>query len=172
APVRRPVQLAAAVLDGGADGDELGQIGTPLVAADVQPHPDDAVGAELVGLLLHARHRQLAGVVHGLGEDVHLLVLVPVRLLEADVVDRAPDDEAEWVEAGLLHEQELPHREVGREQACLVLGQAAAGVGGDALEGVWVVAHSVSLDSVRTGAMAEWGLPWPDAMAVASAWMM
>jgi hypothetical protein len=58
------------VLDRRADGDELGHVLAPLVAADVEAHADDAVGAELVGLLLHARHRQLAGVVHRLGEDV------------------------------------------------------------------------------------------------------
>ena len=73
AAVGRAVQLAAAVLDRGADGDELRHVLAPLVAADVQPHADDAVGAELVGLLLHARHRQLAGGVHRLGEHVHLL---------------------------------------------------------------------------------------------------
>ena len=87
----------------------------------------DAVGAELVGLLLHARHGQLAGVVHGLREHVHLLVLVPVRLLEADVVDRAADDEAERVEAGLLDEQELAHGQVGREQAAPCSGRGGRG---------------------------------------------
>ena len=50
----------------GADGDELGQVLAPLVAADVEPHPDHAVGAELLRLLLHARHRQLPGLIHRL----------------------------------------------------------------------------------------------------------
>ncbi len=77
APVWRPVQFAVAVLDGGPDRDELGEVGAPLVAADVQPHADDPVGAELVGLLLHPRHRELAGVVHRLGQHAELLVLVP-----------------------------------------------------------------------------------------------
>ena len=49
----------------------------PVVAADVEPDADDAVGAELVGLLLHARHRELARVVHRLRQDGHLLALVP-----------------------------------------------------------------------------------------------
>ena len=76
------------VLDRGADGDELGQVLAPLVAADVEPHADDAVGAELLGLLLHPRHRQLARLVHRLREHGHLLVLAVARdLLEADVVD-------------------------------------------------------------------------------------
>ena len=47
----------------------------PLVPAHVEPHADDPVRAELVGLLLHARHGQLAGVVHRLRQHVHLLVL-------------------------------------------------------------------------------------------------
>ncbi len=72
--VGRAVQHAVAVLDGGADRDELGHVLAPLVAADVQAHADDAVRAELVGLLLHARHRELARAVHRFGEDRHLLV--------------------------------------------------------------------------------------------------
>jgi hypothetical protein len=50
--VRRPVQDTLAVADRGPEGDELGEVLPPLVAADVEAHPDDAVGAELVGLLL------------------------------------------------------------------------------------------------------------------------
>ena len=60
------MEHALAVADGGADRDELGELAAPLVAADVEPDADDAVGAELVGLLLHPRHRELAGVVHRL----------------------------------------------------------------------------------------------------------
>ena len=71
------MQLAAAVLDGRADGDELGEVGAPLVAADVEPHTHDPVGPERVGLLLHAGHGELTGVVHRLRQHVHLLVLVP-----------------------------------------------------------------------------------------------
>ena len=156
APVGRAVELAAAVLDGRPDRDELGQVGAPLVPADVEPHADDPVGAELVGLLLHARHRQLAGVVHRLGQHVHLLVLAPVRLLEPDVVDRAPDDQPERVEPRLLHEQELAHREVGGEEAGLVLGQAAARVLGDALERGGVVAHGGRLLVRRSGRWSVW----------------
>ena len=48
---------------------------------------------------------------------VHLLVLAPRRLLEADVVDRAADHQPERLEAGLLDEQELVDREVAGEQA-------------------------------------------------------
>ena len=65
-PFGGAVQHALAVLDGGADREELGELAAPLVAADVEAHADDAVGAELVGLFLHARHRELAGVVHRL----------------------------------------------------------------------------------------------------------
>ena len=57
--VRGPVQHAVAMLDGRPDRDELGHVRTPLVAPDLQAHADDPVGAELVGLLLHPRHRQM-----------------------------------------------------------------------------------------------------------------
>ena len=111
------MQLATGVLDGGADSDELGEVGAPVVAADRQAHTDDAVGAELVGLLLHARHRQLAGVVHRLRQNRHLLVLVPVGLLETDVVDRAAEHQSERLEARLLDEQELVDGQVAGEEA-------------------------------------------------------
>ncbi len=115
------MQLAAAVLDGGAHRDELRHALAPVVAADRQAHADDPVGAELVGLLLHARHRQLAGLVHRLREDVHLLALLPLGLLEADVVDRAADHKAQRLEAGLPDQQELVHGQVAGEQAGTVL---------------------------------------------------
>ena len=101
AAVGSAVELAAMMLDRGPDGDELGQLGAPLVPADVEPHADDAVGAELVGLLLHPRHRQLARVVHRLREDAHFLVLAPVGLLKADVVDRAAEHQPERLEPRL-----------------------------------------------------------------------
>ena len=69
------MEHAARVLDRGADGDELGEVLAPLVAADVEAHADDAVGAELLGLLLHPRHRELARLVHRLREHGQLLVL-------------------------------------------------------------------------------------------------
>ena len=69
--------------------------------------PDDAVGAELIGLLLHPRHRQLAGAVHRLGEHRHLLAFFPTRHLDPDVVDRASEDQAQRLEPGLLDQQEL-----------------------------------------------------------------
>src|SRR5689334_19633418 len=80
--VRRAMQLAAAMFDRRADGDELSEFGPPLIPPDLQPDADDAVGAELIGLFLHPRHRELTGVVHRLREDGHLLVLTPVRLLK------------------------------------------------------------------------------------------
>ena len=121
-PVRRAVKLAAAVLDRGSDRDELGEVGAPFVASDVEPDADDAVRAELVGLLLHPRHRELARVVHRLGQHAELLTLIPHRLLEPDVVDRAAEHEPERLEPGLLDQQELVDREVaGEEPACDVL---------------------------------------------------
>ena len=108
--------LAAVVgLDRGADGEELGGVGAPLLELDLEAHADDAVGAEHVGLGLHAAHRQLARVVHGLGQDVQFLVLAPPAHLEAAVVDRGAEHEAERGETGLLDQQELVDREVGGE---------------------------------------------------------
>ena len=92
---RRAVQRAAGVLDRRADGDELGEVLAPLVAPDVQAHADDAVRAQLLGLLLHARHRELAGLVHRLREHGQLLVLAVAGHLQADVVDARADHEPE-----------------------------------------------------------------------------
>src|SRR5207244_1760985 len=55
----------------------------------LEPDAHDPVGPELVGLLLHPRHRELARVVHGLRQHVELLVASPASQLQADVVDRA-----------------------------------------------------------------------------------
>ena len=125
AAIGRAVKLAVAVLDRRADRDELGHVLAPLVAADVESHADDPVGAELLGLLLHARHRQLARAVHRLREYRHLLALFPAGQLEADVVDRAADHQPERLEARLLDQQELVDGQVGREQAGAVLLQAS-----------------------------------------------
>ena len=105
--------------NGRADRDELGEVAAPFVAADVEPNTDDAVRSELVRLLLHARHRQLAGVVHRLREHVHLLVRAPATHLETDVVDRAADHEAERLESRGLDEEELVDREIAGEEAPL-----------------------------------------------------
>ncbi len=142
-PVRGAMQLAVVVLDRGADRDELGEMLPPFVPSDVEPDADDAVRAELVGFFFHARHRELARLVHRLREDSHLHRLLPARLLVADVVDRAADDEAERVEAGLLDEQELVHREIGGEEAALHLGEALPAVLGHSFGRGRVVAHRV-----------------------------
>jgi hypothetical protein len=77
---------------------------------------------QLIGLLLHARHRELARVIHRLSQHAELLALVPHRLLETDVVDRAAEHESDRLEPSLLDEQELVDREVaGEEPACDVL---------------------------------------------------
>ncbi len=109
--------LAGQVPDGGAGRDEFQAALTPGVHLHPQLHADDAVGAEVIGLGLHAGHRELARVVHGLGEDLEFLVLVPPADLQADVVDRGADDEAERLEAGLAEQHVLRHRQIGGEHA-------------------------------------------------------
>ena len=135
------------MLDRGSHRDELGEVGAPFVASDVEPHADDAVGAELVGLLLHPGHRELAGVVHRLGQHAELLVLVPHRLLEPDVVDRAAEHEPERLEPGLLDQQELVDGEVaGEEPARDVLlhpRDPLAARRGDAGQGAGLVSRGV-----------------------------
>ena len=59
------------------DRDELRRVPAPVVEVHVQPDPDDAVGAEHVGLGLHPAHRQLACRVHRLAERLELLL--PIR---------------------------------------------------------------------------------------------
>ena len=93
--------LADLGLHRGADGEELGDVRAPLLQLDRQPHRDDAVRAEHVGLGLHPGHRQLPGVVHRLGQHVHLLVLAPPADLQADVVDGGAEHQPEWSEAGV-----------------------------------------------------------------------
>ncbi len=163
AAVGRAVQLALAVADGGADRDELGEVVAPLAAADVEAHGHDPVGAELVGFLLHARHRQLARVVHRLRQDVHLLVAAPRAHLEADVVDRRADDETERLEAGGPDEQELVDRQVAGEEGAIahplqalatVLGHAG-GRGG--VVGLALLRHETSRWSGRAMSVAGSG---------------
>ncbi len=93
-----------------------GQRLAPLVARDFQSHTHDAISSELVSLFFHARHRQFAGMVHGLGQNDHLLVLVPPGLLVTDVVDRTAHDEANRVKTRLADQQELIHTQVAGKE--------------------------------------------------------
>ena len=120
------------MVHGRADGQELDDVRPPRVDAHVEAHGDDAVGPELVGLGLHALHRELARLVERLRERHHLAGLRLLQVLRADRVDAAPHHEAERLEAGLLHEEELVDREVAREEALLPhRREALARVGGD-----------------------------------------
>jgi hypothetical protein len=74
---RRAVELALGMFDRRPDGNELGQLATPFVAADLVWDADDAVGPELIRFFLHPRHRQLPRVVHRLRQHVELLVRSP-----------------------------------------------------------------------------------------------
>ena len=98
--------------DGGAGGHELQAVLAPGVHLHPQVDADDAIGGQVIGLGAHPRHGQFPGVVHGLGENLQLLVLVPAAGLQADVVDGRADDEAERLEAGLAEEHVLRHRQV------------------------------------------------------------
>src|ERR1700693_1688413 len=153
------------MLHGGADREDLGQVLPPLVAADVEPHADDAVGAQLVSLLFHPRHRELTRLVHRLGEHLHLHRLLPARLLVTDVVDRAADHEAKRIETRLLDEQELVDGQIRCKEASLHLGEALASVLGHAFGRGRVVAHllppktcgeSESLRSSICGDTSRW----------------
>jgi len=106
------VKLAAVVLDRRADGNKLGEVLAPLVAPDIQAHPDNPVGAKLIRSSSMRVHRQLACVVHRLGEHGHLLVLAVAGLLEADVVDARADHQAQRSKSGLAHQQEFVDRQV------------------------------------------------------------
>src|SRR3954447_14878462 len=77
---------------------------------------------------------------HRLREHVHLDRLLPRGLLVADVVDRAADDEPERVEARLLDEEELVHRQVAREEPAAQLLDALAAMLGDPFHRARVVA--------------------------------
>jgi hypothetical protein len=128
------VQDPLAVLDRGADGDELRHVGSPLVAADVQSDADDPVRPELIGLLLHPGHGQVTGAVHRLREHVELATRGGPGELEADVEDGAADDEAHRVKARLGDEQELVDAQIRRVQALTVLLQPLAAGLRNALE--------------------------------------
>ena len=143
--------VAFAVHDAGADGDELQQMLVPLQALDGQLHADDAVRAHRRRLGAHARHRQFAGVVHRLGEDIQLLVLAPAAVLDADMIDAGADAQADRLEAGLAHQQELVDREIRGEHAGRMLprcaGPSAAPWRGRECRSACQIAPSSSLDA-------------------------
>ena len=55
--------------------------------------------------------------IHSLGQDIHLLVLVPRGHLIANVIDRAADHKADRVETSLAYQQKLIDAEIaGKER--------------------------------------------------------
>src|ERR1700694_1154409 len=110
------MKLALTMLYGRSDRHELRQIRAPFVSSDLEPHSDDAVRIELICLFLHARHRELSGMVGRLSQNLHFLVLLPIRLLIPDVVDGAPYHQAKGIKTGLLDEQELVDGEIAGEE--------------------------------------------------------
>jgi len=103
------------VTDRGTGGHELQATLAPGVHLHSQLHADDAVGGQVVGFRAHPGHSQFPGAVHGLREDLKLGVLVPPADLQADVVDRGADDEAERLESGLAEQHILRYRQVRGE---------------------------------------------------------
>src|SRR6202044_1087694 len=96
--------------DCSADCNELGKVIAVFLELDLQPNPDDTVGAECVSFGLHARHGELARVVHRLAELVEFHVLAPAPRLDSDVVDARTEDQPDRSETGLSYEQKLVHR--------------------------------------------------------------
>ena len=92
----------------GAEGEELDDVAAPAVVVLVQldlHDPEHAV-TDVLGLFLHALHRELARVIEGLGVLLELDVLTGLthRLDHAamrDVVDAVPHDQAHRSLAGL-----------------------------------------------------------------------
>src|SRR5438094_1359405 len=108
-------------LDGGAHGIELDRVATPDVGLLLDRHADDALGPELAGLLLHAAHGELAGLVDGLGEVGHLDVLAHVvepgtEPLISDVVDAGPHHQRERPVTGLDQGPEVVPGQVRSER--------------------------------------------------------
>ena len=113
AAVRRTVRaLALQVPHGGAGGHELQHVHAPRVHLHLQLHAHDAVRAQVLRFGLHAGHGELSGVIHGLGQHLQFLVLAPATHLQADVIDRRAENEAERLEAGLAQQHVLGHRQV------------------------------------------------------------
>ncbi len=127
-----------------------------------QPNRDDAIRTELVGLLLHANHRELARAVQRLRHHGQLLVDAVTDLLEPDVEDARAHDQPERLESGLLDEEELVDRQVTREEVVLAhLGEPLACVLRQIVElgpQVWLLHHSplscASTDATRALVLA------------------
>ncbi len=119
------VKLTLTVFHRRADRDELGEVVTPLVPPNLEPHTDYSVRTKLVGLLFHPSHGQLSRAVHRLRGHGQLLVLPePPRDLKAGVVEARPNDQSQRVEAGVRDQQELTDRQVAGEPAVAILAQA------------------------------------------------
>src|SRR6266576_3177634 len=110
--------------DRGADGEELGGVRAPGVAVLAELDPDDPLRVQRLGLGLHAAHRQLPGVVEGLGELLDLHVAADVaehaaQLLVGDVVDARAHHHAQRSVTGPDEGPEILPRQVGGERLVL-----------------------------------------------------
>ena len=110
-------------------------MGAPLVRLLLEAHADDASRVELAGLVLHAGHGQLPGLVEGLGEvgKLHVLADRTQRLGElamGDVVHAGPHHQALGHVARLHERPEVLAREIGGEGLALrvAIGVAVLGL--------------------------------------------
>src|SRR5260221_11158386 len=71
----------------------------------------------MVGLSPHPGHRQFPGVIHRLRQDLQFLVLRPSPDLQANVINRRSDHEAQRLEPGLAEQHVLRDRQVRGENA-------------------------------------------------------
>jgi hypothetical protein len=101
----------------GADGDEFQQMFVPLETFDREFNTDNAVRAHRGGFSPHPRHGKFPGMVHRLREDIHFLVLTPVAVLNAHMVDAGPDAETNGLEARFANQKKFVDGEIGRENS-------------------------------------------------------
>jgi len=105
-----------AMPDGGTNRLEFQHTFIHRVLLEHEANTHYAISAEQVRLFLHARHRELACLEHGLGQHHELLAHTPPLPLEADVINGRAQDQTERFETGLLDQEELINCEVAREE--------------------------------------------------------
>jgi hypothetical protein len=143
--------MALGVHNTGADRHEFENVFVPFEPLDRQLDPNDAIGAHVAGFFAHARHRQLARLIHGLRQDAEFLVRGPAAVLNAEVIDAGADAQPDRLEPRLADEQELVDGEVrGEDTAGLTLAAQAAQALDRVRRDILDLAH-IAPSSSRTG---------------------